>query len=432
MKAKHKKRRSRRFFAGVGAFIVALIAVIGMFVVPMNSAQAGGDHGHDKPWICHPVNGKGETGSGWNLISPSHTSSHIDEDLYPDGVYWKHEAADGRHDVYASEGKTCPEPPAPNPEGNLTVSADCESITVGVSGVKPEDAEVVVKLNGDLSSAGTHQVPAGEYTVTLWVNGNKVDSKTVTVKECPPPDACPDLPGNQPERTDCTPPKDDRETRDLPGVVDCSTDTYTVQHQERTREYSWDGDSWESGVWSEWATYDTTVTEATDEQCPPQTPDPVIAPAGSITVDCTGAGVATADNSKSTTSVGFEVVVGGEALLYSLNAGEVRKIEFSGAKPGSKVTLQDGEATELDSAVTPPKCKQPTTTPPSSTPSAPQVTPPAGGGTNSPTTADTGLWSEAESSDLAYWPWVLAGGLLLAAMGARRIYRGVRRRGQAD
>jgi hypothetical protein len=89
---------------------------------------------------------------------------------------------------------------------------------------------------------------------------------------CPPPDvpkdACPDLDGIQPPGTDCTQPANDRETRDLQGVVDCQEDTYTVQHQERTREYSWDGDSWEPGPWSDWTTYDTTVTPATDEQCP--------------------------------------------------------------------------------------------------------------------------------------------------------------------
>jgi len=83
-------------------------------------------------------------------------------------------------------------------------------------------------------------------------------------------DECPELDGNQPPGTDCTQPPDDRDLRDLPGVVNCETRLYTVEHQERFRSYSWDGDSWETGPWSEWVTYDTTVTKTTDEQCPNQ------------------------------------------------------------------------------------------------------------------------------------------------------------------
>ena len=106
-------------------------------------------------------------------------------------------------------------------------------------------------------------------TLTFGYPGNKAVSHYSLSYVSVPTDACPDLDGNQPPGTDCTQPADDRETRDLPGVVDCESDTYTVEHQERTREYSWDGDSWEPGAWSDWTTYDTTVTEATDEQCPP-------------------------------------------------------------------------------------------------------------------------------------------------------------------
>lgn len=180
------------------------------------------------------------------------------------------------------------------------------------------------------------------------------------VGECPrpvgPTDECPDLDGNQPPGTDCTEPLIDRETRDLPGVVDCEADTYTIEHQDRVREYSWDGDSWELSEWTAWTTFNTTVTEATDEQCPPT---PVINPGGSIKVDCTGGGIAHADNSASTTSFGFEVVVNGVATLYTLEAGEVRDIPFSGAQPGNTVILQDGEANVIDAAYVPPKCEEP-------------------------------------------------------------------------
>ena len=119
-------------------------------------------------------------------------------------------------------------------------------------------------------------VTSGSFNNTGLVNNGGQTAGISNVKFCggvkPPTDACPDLPGDQPMGTDCTQPEDDRQTRDLPGVVDCQDETYTVEHQERTREYSWDGDSWEPGPWSDWTTYDTTVTPATDEQCPDEPP----------------------------------------------------------------------------------------------------------------------------------------------------------------
>lgn len=85
----------------------------------------------------------------------------------------------------------------PTPEGNLNVSSTCESITFSASGVKPEDAEVVFKLDGVVKAPGTYSVTPGSHTVDLYVNGEKVDSETVTVEECPLPPECPD--GNQDE-----------------------------------------------------------------------------------------------------------------------------------------------------------------------------------------------------------------------------------------
>jgi hypothetical protein len=74
----------------------------------------------DKPAVCHPVEGNGELGNGWNLIAPAQASSHIDESLFPNGEYWKHETSDGRHDIYSEDGETCPDqtpPPEICPEG---------------------------------------------------------------------------------------------------------------------------------------------------------------------------------------------------------------------------------------------------------------------------------------------------------------------------
>jgi hypothetical protein len=84
--------------------LVALLGVVAIVVgllVPL-SARAGDNQGGGvdpsaKPWICHPVEGAGETGDGWNLVDPSKDSSHIDEAT---GV-GQHTRKDGSTDRYA-------------------------------------------------------------------------------------------------------------------------------------------------------------------------------------------------------------------------------------------------------------------------------------------------------------------------------------------
>jgi hypothetical protein len=93
-------RRAATFLAALGALVMSSGVVLMATATSANAAQG--------PSVCHPVNGNGELGNGWNLIPPDHASSHIDESLYPDGEYWKHESKDGRHDVYADEEGNCP------------------------------------------------------------------------------------------------------------------------------------------------------------------------------------------------------------------------------------------------------------------------------------------------------------------------------------
>lgn len=92
--------------------IVAVLALVAAALAVAAAARAGGTH--SKPWVCHPVEGKGETKTGWVLIRPDRASVHIDESLWPSGRYWKHETRDGRHDVYAVQG-TCPGGPTATP-----------------------------------------------------------------------------------------------------------------------------------------------------------------------------------------------------------------------------------------------------------------------------------------------------------------------------
>ncbi|MDQ5932117.1 MAG: hypothetical protein QG649_202 [Patescibacteria group bacterium] len=84
--------------------------------------------------------------------------------------------------------------PPDEPEGsNNSSSPSCEKITVGTpTGVKPEGATVVVKLDGVITQPGTYDATPGSHVVTTYVNGVEVDKDTVTVEACPLPPAEPE------------------------------------------------------------------------------------------------------------------------------------------------------------------------------------------------------------------------------------------------
>lgn len=87
--------------------LLAAVTLFGGLAFTSGATQAtrGEDH---KQSVCHPVEGRGETGNGWNIIPPDKASSHIDEET-GDG---KHTRKDGRTDVFAVDGK-CPGPEIP-------------------------------------------------------------------------------------------------------------------------------------------------------------------------------------------------------------------------------------------------------------------------------------------------------------------------------
>jgi LPXTG-motif cell wall-anchored protein len=91
----------------------------------------------------------------------------------------------------------------------------------------------------------------------------------------PPEDACQNLDGDQPEGFQCEP-DSQRQTRDLGPLLDCDAGTLTTLHQERTRTQDFDAETqeWVWGDWSDWATFDTTVDDATAEDCPEGPPPP--------------------------------------------------------------------------------------------------------------------------------------------------------------
>ncbi len=125
---------------------VVLVALMGIVAVVMGllaplSARAGDNQGGGvdpsaKPWICHPVEGAGETGYGWNVIDPSKDSSHIDEATGAG----QHTRKDGSTDVYAvwnGTSWTCPggpttpttEPTSPTTEPTSPTTEPTSSTT---------------------------------------------------------------------------------------------------------------------------------------------------------------------------------------------------------------------------------------------------------------------------------------------------------------
>lgn len=150
--------------------LALFVAIFSNSLLPTVTAYAATSTGSsteltsvEKPWICHPVNGAGELGNGWNLIDPDHASSHIDESKYPDGTYWKHESNDGRHDMYATSDKTCP-------GGSVTalapsVKADPCGTTEDTYTI-PAKTGVVYKVGGVTKVAGDYST-GGALSITV-------------------------------------------------------------------------------------------------------------------------------------------------------------------------------------------------------------------------------------------------------------------------
>lgn len=70
--------------------------------------------------------------------------------------------------------------------------------------------------------------------------------------------------------------------------------------------------------------------------------DPVINPTANVVVQCDGTGYAELDNRRSTTGLGFEVLVGDEIVYRFVEGGDMLTVTFI-APPGTTVTAQTGE-----------------------------------------------------------------------------------------
>lgn len=126
--------------------LITVLTVLGLLVIPAGIASATKPHDDDdrKPSVCHPVEGNGETGYGWNIIEPDKASSHIDEETGAG----KHTRKDGRTDVYAVNGK-CPEPPPVTTEPPVTEPP----VTVPPT-VLPTDCSTGVVIDGECQPTG--------------------------------------------------------------------------------------------------------------------------------------------------------------------------------------------------------------------------------------------------------------------------------------
>jgi LPXTG-motif cell wall-anchored protein len=112
------------------------------------------------------------------------------------------------------------------------------------------------------------QTEVGSIAIRYATEGEQAHD--VDPAECPqePVDECEELPGDQPPGFQCEP---ITETRDVGPTLDCEAGTITTLHQERTQTFDEATQTWSFG---DWVTVDTTVEEATEEDCPGEPIDP--------------------------------------------------------------------------------------------------------------------------------------------------------------
>lgn len=170
----------------------------------------------------------------------------------------------------ADSGEECE---APEPEGNLVVSSTCESITIGMpTGVKPEGAQIVIKLDGVSVVPDTYPVTPGSHTVDLYVNGEKVDSETIVVEECEAPPTVVTVP-TQETVDPCNP---QGVTNNVAWKSPLSADTDTIDWSESNNGATRTATLIGNTVWSDETTApkvfnlpaDSGVTCVPPEECP--------------------------------------------------------------------------------------------------------------------------------------------------------------------
>lgn len=152
---------TQKQWRGFIAIFIMLFLIAVLVVLIGRSAEATTGHDH-KEWICHPVNGAGQDGHGWNLINVDKASSHFDKDGHP-----KHESHDGRVDTYSTNGQ-CPfdggvPTPSSSPEPTDGSSPSGDPTIVPTDNGNPTGTPTVdgtTEPSETTSPTGTPSVPA--------------------------------------------------------------------------------------------------------------------------------------------------------------------------------------------------------------------------------------------------------------------------------
>lgn len=100
---------------------------------------------------------------------------------------WKLTIAGFEYTKAVGDNQLC-QPTPPVTEGALVVATDCEELTFSSANVKPSEAIVTFKVNGETRQPGVYNLTAGDYTIELFVNEKLVDTETVTIQECENPE----------------------------------------------------------------------------------------------------------------------------------------------------------------------------------------------------------------------------------------------------
>lgn len=179
---------------------------------------------------------------------------------------------------------------APMLSSSASAEPDVGKVVVCKYSHTPETGElaqtiVIVSANALEGEGFTGTFPfnfSDEHNSSIAIRFAEVGEQAndLDIGECPPfpgDDECPELPGDQPPGFQCEP-LTETQTRDVGPTLDCVAGTITTLHQERTRTQEFVDGAWVFGDWSDWVTVDTTVEQATEEDCPgpiePPNPNP--------------------------------------------------------------------------------------------------------------------------------------------------------------
>lgn len=150
-----------------------MLAMAGMGLIFAAPAEA-----KEKPLICHPVEGKGETGTGWSLINPNEASSHIDERTGAG----KHTSKDGRTDVYAVNG-VCPGVPVPTTSTTTTTPSSTTTTSTTTKPTTPTETKTQPPTSTTTTPSGTTTVPPVTEPPVTETTGAPTTKPTVVVTD---------------------------------------------------------------------------------------------------------------------------------------------------------------------------------------------------------------------------------------------------------